>query len=801
MKKICLLLMSLSVCSNIYAADVQKSNIAVDTIQIGKMDGDLLDNQASIVINLKNNGKEVKTWQFGFYMPRSFATMAASGVNPELKMQICEAGGGCVNLRYVKSADISQNDLSQGYLTILEPMETYPLQHKKSYYIKLAHSNFGVVKGVSELPQSLFLINKADAKDYPSKIYTINTELTNYEVIGYNQNQVSDDIINRTNQNWESSQILQDTQPAVSIVPNPVNIMTGFGDKYVFPTKTLVIHNQFNTDNSVAEFWSTVLKSDWKIKGNVTIDNDENATTGIMLQTMSDPRSINNNPEGYRLMVDQDGIIIQALTTTGFYYGLQTLRQISYRSGGTLPSVIITDYPRFKYRGVLLDVARHYFSVDEIKRVIDVMASQKLNTLHLHLSDDEAFRIALSDYPSLNSIGATRGLGLSIGPNMLLQNNLDTANLTQYDYAVANTVYSGIYTALDIKTIVDYANQNQITVIPEIDIPGHARSLIKSLPNAMVDPDDNSQYISVQGYTDDVLPVCTYGTDISVGNQFTTTTNNIVTSIAQMFDNQTTIYANNNEISVGGDEVSHHAWSNSTSCRDEWSNLDALGKSHLFFAKLAESNPNLLISGWQQMVQTESVTLGQNVVPSTQTGHIWVWNPSVYGIKQAAKLANSGYPTVLAYADKTYFDLKYTPELTEQGFSWAGKFNDTYNVLSSSNTANITLQQSQNPQNILGLEGALWSENIPSFDHLMYMALPKLPALAEASWSSQYSVTKNNQLNWQDFSRRLGCGDSGYLEYLHQVYGVNYRGYPNGIHKEIPENTLCSAKSDEVPYK
>lgn len=785
-------------CVNVSAAEVAKSTLAIDNIQIGKMDGDAKPYEFSVVINFRNTGEQVNNWKFGFYMPRSFDSLASQHLNPDLTMQICEASGNCVNLRYVKASSVTSSDWSQGSFTVLEPIANFPLKTNTNYYISLAHNNQGGIHNISDVPQSMFIIKDNELVDGVPKIYSIASEASQYQLLGYNQINVDAENTATINHNWQNSAPTESRM--VQIVPSPVAMMSGFSGDYTIPSKSLAIHNQLDTNNAVAKLWAGVLKQEWKIRKDVTVDNDQSATSGIIIQSISDPRSIGNNPEGYRLSIGSDAITIEALTATGAYYGLQTLRQIYAQSAGeNLPGIIISDYPRFKYRGIMLDTARHYFSVAEIKNLIDVMANQKLNTLHIHFADDEAFRLAIPEYPTLASIGANRGLGQTIGATDLLQNNLDTANLSQPQYPAANTVYGGSYSPADIKTIISYANDNQITVIPEIDIPGHARALIKALPQAMVDSNDKSQYVSIQGYSDDTIPVCTYGTNISVGSLFTPTINNIVTTIANQFSGQSTIYAVNNEVSLGGDEVVSQAWTNDSSCRNEWSDLSALDKSQLFMQKLAVANTSLMISGWQQIVQTESAALGHNLVP-TQMGHVWVWNKTHNGVGQAVNLARNNYPTVLAYSDRTYFDQSYTNEMMEPGLTWANSELNTYTTLSVVKDIQDTIKQSTSPQNILGIEGALWSENLASYDHLMYMALPRMPALAEASWSPEKVTYNNQQLNWQDLATRLGCGgDVGYLAYLHKQYGVNYRGYPNGIAKEIPSDSLCQTKSELTP--
>ena len=364
-------------------------------------------------------------------------------------------------------------------------------------------------------------------------------------------------------------------------------------------------------------------------------------------------------------------------------------------------------------------------------------------------------------------------------------------NKAQVIFSNLLTSYTGTYTISELEEIIHYANERSVTVIPEIDMPGHARALVKAFPDEMQDPNDISEYISTQGYSDDVLPICNYLTGTGIGIKFTNLINDIVTSTASIFSNQNTLYAVNQEISVGGDEVAPQAWTNDSSCTGSWGNLDALAKSHKFFKMLGEQNQSLKISGWQQYIQNDDERLGNEIVPSTQAGHVWVWHVGDNtGLNQAKTLANAGYPVVLAYADRTYFDLAYTPDIKEPGFSWAGSYLDTYAALSSATIASQTedLVASGNKANIKGLEGTLWAENLANYNHLMYMALPKMAGLAEAAWAdpSKTSTDNNSKTNWHSLAERLGCGTSGFLAYLNQIFAVKYRGYPNGISLEAP---------------
>ena len=186
-----------------------------------------------------------------------------------------------------------------------------------------------------------------------------------------------------------------------------------------------------------------------------------------------------------------------------------------------------------------------------------------------------------------------RGYGNSMTGMMLIQANLDPTNYLNQIYATVNTGYSGMYSNSDIANIISYANQRNITIIPEIDSPGHARALIKALPDALIDPNDHSQYFTSEGYTDDALPVCTYGTDITVGPKFTQVYNQLYTTLNNLFKNQKPLNPANfiaNEISVGGDEVADQTWytPQDASClqNTEFAALSALEKEHLFFKNL-----------------------------------------------------------------------------------------------------------------------------------------------------------------------------------------------------------------------
>jgi hexosaminidase len=331
--------------------------------------------------------------------------------------------------------------------------------------------------------------------------------------------------------------------------------------------------------------------------------------------------------------------------------------------------------------------------------------------------------------------------------------------------------------------LVAYANARQITIIPEIEMPGHTKALKKSMPDIFFDMNDRSRYLSVQGYNDSVLPICKYGTD----SKFTSTLNGIITDIAALFANQTTINYTKNEVSLSGDEVPKEAFTNYAACNEgAYRGLNGESIAHVFFKQLSTNLPGFKLSGWQQLVQSNDGVIGANVLDPKATGHVWEWLPTnsmpVSGLEMSANLSKAGYPTVLDFANLSYFDMRYSTKWEEPGLYWATNAGDTFSAL----IAGLSIDHIADTSNILGIEGALWSELVPSREHLFYMILPKMSGLADAAWSDK------SDISWRSLAVRLGCGKTGFLDYLNKQYNIRYRGYPDGIKLEVPDQKLCN---------
>ncbi len=742
------------------------ANITINKIELVN---DSTAGSFSMYIHFENKTL-INNWKFGFYMPFTFSNI--SPWNPNLAMEICLENS---SQAYTNCEPIDYNQNSAGWTTMLSVSTSsrfYELQ-PNIHYVIIAHNNsMGNPRNYSSFPQNFFVMVN-------NQITNIPTTANQYVVSNYNQSEITAQIDAHINSNWESS---LSTTPDINIVPYPVHYSPLEGSYTI--ADGITIHNTLSTTNSISDFYQATLKSDININSQT---DTHSGITGIIIKPLEDTAEIDNNSEGYTIDVTNNSITISAINDTGAFYALQTLRQL-WNHSTTINGMNLIDYPRFKYRGMTLDSARHFQSVTEIQNLLDIMAFHKLNTLHWHLTDDEGYRISSERYPTLTSIGGYRGFNYPIIPQLIKQANLDVISGTDTNaYATATSVYSGYYTNSDFLALIEYANKRGITIIPEIDLPGHARALRFSLPNAYNDPNDLSVYASVQGFDDNVIPVCTYNSNISVGPEFTATTNNIINDIAELFNHQTTLYAINNEVSLGGDEVSSNAWTNDSSCQNEWMTMTALAKSQYFFQIFSQSNSDLMISGWQQLVQNDDTTIGTNAVSPQSTGHIWVWNSSTPGVPQAQSLANAGYPVVLNFSDQVYFDLTYTPNQTELGQYWATSYSDTQAALSIATSATSTLDGTADPAKVEGVEGNLWSENLVTQQDLLYMALPKMAGVSEAGWSPTVTTNQNGKVDWQSLAYRLGCGQYGFLAQIYKLYGAEYRGYPNGIVLEVPD--------------
>lgn len=512
--------------------------------------------------------------------------------------------------------------------------------------------------------------------------------------------------------------------------------------------------------------------------------------------------------EAYRLQSDEEGVVISASTNAGIFYGIQSLRQLlplTAKGTAAVPAVLVTDEPRFAFRSFSLDVARNFHSKAQVLRMLDVMSVYKVNTLHLHMSDDEGWRVEIAGLPELTQVGGRRA------------HTLDEMESLQPSYGsgpdVNNATGTGWYTRADYIEILRYAKARHIKVIPEVEMPGHGRAAIKAMdaraaklakagdPNAgeyrLSDPEDKSQYRSVQEWKDNVMNPALPSTYKFIEK--------VTTELAAMHREAG---APLDIIHMGGDETPGGVWEKSPACQqllaqsEELNHVDDLWI--YFYDKVAQivNKQGIQLYGWEEAGMRRTRLDGRNVmianpVFGNRNFQLDVWNNVMGGGMEdlSYRLANGGYKVVLSGVANYYFDMAYSRDYDEPGFYWGGyvdidkpfyfipldlyknaKEDDAGNPLPASIFTGKDRLTEYGASNIVGIQSALWSEVVKSPGQLEYMVLPKLMGMAERAWAPDPAWTSDLNLYneaWNKFANVVGQRELPRLASLNG--GYNYR--------------------------
>lgn len=573
------------------------------------------------------------------------------------------------------------------------------------------------------------------------------------------------------------------------IVPTPVSVKVKSGSVTLTPATTIYHQDGLASEaEQLAGHLSKVLGQ----RPSTAVGQPEGASD-IFLRTgsisVSDVRS--DGTESYHLSVTpNEGIEIVGTSPAGVFYGAQSLRAWLPIDGYhnptesiSVPAVEIRDGPRFEYRGLHLDVARSFQPAEAVKRLIDLMAFYKLNKFHLHLTDDEGWRLAINGLPELTEVGGRRGHTLTE------EDHLIPSYWSGPDPDPSASPGSGWYTSEEYVEILRYAKARHIEVIPEIDMPGHARAAIKAMQARnddryrLHDPNDQSSYESVQGWDDGVMNVCQRST-----YRFVRT---VIDELQALHEKAG---APLQTFHIGGDEVPEGVWTDSPAC-DQYLNRradvdDASGLLGHFVSRVYDmlSDRGLTMGGWQEIVlEEEDDEIHPNPAFVDLDVHPYVWN-NVWGNgfeTQAYPLANAGYDIVLSPASDFYFGMAYSKHPAEPGVYWAG-FTDSKDPfafvpfhLYRTGERNI-MGHPFDPEdltedyekldpdarsNIRGLQAQLWGEMLWSVDRMEYMTMPRLISFAERAWAPQpdWALIEDTEDHrqardkaWNAFANRLG---------------------------------------------
>ncbi len=464
-------------------------------------------------------------------------------------------------------------------------------------------------------------------------------------------------------------------RPAPEIVPNPQSMTMQQGIFRILSATTLYVENDaISADNlqaaikTIHGFTIPISKKEQSLQIRVTVDT-----------------TLNQPTDYYRLVVENDVIEITGKSASGAFYGTQTLLQAIRREKDyfMVPRMVVEDYPRFAHRGLLLDCSRHFFSVDVVKKYIDVLAFYKMNVLHWHLTDDQGWRIQLDQYPKLTEVGAWR-----IEPD--------------------GSRYGGFYTKDEIREVVAYATARHITVIPEIEMPGHAQAALAAYPE-----------FSCVGHGVEVVNDWGVFKEIyCAGNEDTFTfLENVLTEVMELFPSE--------YVHIGGDEAPKYRWEQCAKCQARIK-AEGLADAHELQSYFIRRIEKMLQANGRQLIGWDEIMEGG----LSPTATVQAWRSMEHGVTAA----EAGNPVIISPTSHSYLDY----DLKSIDMAKVYSLDLLPNELSKKGTANIR-----------GAEVNMWSEHVPNEATLDQKVFPRLLALAEVTW--RYDTDRQ----YDEFAKRV----------------------------------------------
>ena len=446
-----------------------------------------------------------------------------------------------------------------------------------------------------------------------------------------------------------------------------------------------------------------------------------------------DPNATDIPDEGYQLEIDEAGVRLTAKTETGLFYGKQTLLQLLTPNG--LPYVKINDQPRFPYRGLHLDVSRHFFDKEEVKKLMNVMSYYKLNTLHLHLTDAGGWRLQIDKYPKLTQEGAFR-------TQSDWREWWDNGKDRQYLKEGTEGDYGGYYTKDDIRDMLAYAAEKHITIIPEIEFPAHSDEVFVAYPELCC---------AGKSHTSG---------DFCIGNPKTFEfMENVLTEVIELLPSE--------YIHIGGDEAGKNTWKTCPKCqalmkKEKLANVDELQSYIIRKSEEFLNSKGRRLIGWDEILEG-------GLAPEAT---VMSWRGEAAGFKSA----RMGHDVIMTPGSYMYFDF-YQADPRHQPVAIGG-----YTPIRKVYNYNPIPQDSltaEEAKHFLGVQANTWTEYIPTPEHLEYMMFPRALAVAEIGWTPQ------EKRDWQDFKPRVNA----HIPVLQQM-GLNPFPLSNELEFDMVVDTI-----------
>ena len=521
------------------------------------------------------------------------------------------------------------------------------------------------------------------------------------------------------------------------VVPLPREISSIEGESFILNSKTVITHDGSDQMKRNAELLASYIKESTSLELQIT----ENSTSENAIKLAI--ADYIGNDEGYNLGIDNGGITVKGRTPAGVFYGIQTLRKslpVCKASSIEMPAVQINDYPRFSYRGAHLDVSRHFFTTDSIKRFVDMLAMHNINRFHWHLTDDQGWRIEIKKYPKLSTVAAERDETV-IGKN---SGNYDGKHYGPY-----------LYTQEECKEIIKYAAERHITIIPEIDLPGHMQAALAAYPEFGCTGGPYEVW-KMWGVSDNVL---------CAGNDATLKfIEDVLEEVIAVFPSE--------YIHIGGDECPKDQWQKCPKCQARIKELGIKGdhkhSAEMYLQSFVISHAEkFLNSKGRQIIGWDEILEG-GLAPNA-TVHSW------RGIDGGIEAAKQGHDCIMSPNNFLYFDYYQTTRTDDEPLAIGG-YVPVEKVYSFEPMHESLTPEQQ--KHIIGVQANLWTEYVPTFSHVEYMELPRMAALCEVQWCEPGCK------DYEDFKQRLLP-----MFDLYEVYGYNYAKHILDIETEFNTDT------------
>lgn len=523
------------------------------------------------------------------------------------------------------------------------------------------------------------------------------------------------------------------------IIPKPLDVNSKGDASFLLKDGVAVIYpenNQKMQDN--AEFLVDYVERQTGVKLTSHAGMPVDGAICLTLDLSDD------NAEAYKLIVNDKRVCISGASEAGVFYGIQTLRKslpVAQDINVNLSAVEIYDKPRFAYRGAMLDVARHFYTVDEVKTFIDMLALHNINRFHWHLTDDQGWRIEIKKYPKLMSVASERK---------------ETVVGRWYSGIYDGKPYGGYYTQDELRDVIDYAAKRHITIIPEVDLPGHMQAALTAYPELGC-TGGPYEVRTIWGVSQDVL---------CVGNDFTLQfVKDVLSEVADIFPSE--------YIHIGGDECPKVRWEKCPKCQERIKSLGLKSdakhtkEQRLQSYMIQEAAKYLKEKGKHIIGWTEILEGG--LVPDA-TLMSWI------GESGGIEAAHQHHDVIMTPNTYLYFDYYQSKKVEDEPLAIGGylPIEKTYNY--EPMPKELTEEEQQY---IKGVQANLWTEYIPIFSQVQYMVLPRLGAAAEVQW------TDPSKKDYKDFLRRVP-----HLVAVYDCYGWNYATHVYDVNVDMKADTV-----------